>query len=137
MELMGLGDPDTWPHWQALRRGELVVQRCTSCGRYRWQPRAICHVCRSWRHEWVAVSGHGRLYAWTVTHKAPAGYGGPVPYAVGMVQLIEQDDLMMVGRLDSPVGLGLYAGMPVQAAVQNVDDSSTVVSWRPVPPEAG
>ena len=38
-------DRDSAEWWEALRRHELVIQRCDDCGAWRWPPRAICGEC--------------------------------------------------------------------------------------------
>ncbi len=56
------------PYWQSLRSGVLAIQRCTACGRYRHPPSPICPHCRSFDHEWAAVSGRATLHTFTVVH---------------------------------------------------------------------
>ncbi|MFI5002592.1 MAG: Zn-ribbon domain-containing OB-fold protein, partial [Reyranellales bacterium] len=40
------------PYWDATRRGELLVQRCKSCGTFQWGPEWICHKCLSFDLDW-------------------------------------------------------------------------------------
>ena len=43
------------PYWEATRRGELMVQRCTKCGTFQWGPEWICHKCLSFDMGWHKV----------------------------------------------------------------------------------
>ena len=60
------------PYWEGTRRGELMVQRCTKCGTFRWGPEWSCHKCLSFDFDWQKVSGRGRIYSW----ERPWGRGG-------------------------------------------------------------
>ena len=42
-----LPDEDSRPFWEGCRRGELLMQRCASCGRFRYTPRRMCPGCQS------------------------------------------------------------------------------------------
>jgi uncharacterized OB-fold protein len=82
------GDPLTWPFWDAAARGELVVQRCASCGRHQLYPRPFCLGCDGDELTWVCSPGTGTVYSRTVVHVQVAPDLDP-PYAVGVVELDE------------------------------------------------
>ncbi len=78
------------PFWDALRRHELVVQQCAACGRLRFVPAELCPACYSSAATWVPVSGRGRVYTYTVVHRAPTPvYQAEAPYALAYVELDE------------------------------------------------
>lgn len=85
-----VADADTQPFWDGCRRGELLVQRCASCGRWLWQPRPICSRCQTPDPVWTRVSGSGAVASWTVIRPPtlPA-YAEMVPFVVLLVQLDE------------------------------------------------
>ena len=56
-------DEDGKPFWDGTARGELMVQKCSGCGRRRIPPRPMCPDCRSLENEWVRLSGKGRVWA--------------------------------------------------------------------------
>ncbi len=102
-----LPDPDdaeARPFWQATARGELCVQRCAECGRFRMPPRPMCPHCRSLASEWHAVSGRGRIWSFAVPHPPllPA-YAACAPYNVVVVELDEDPGLRLVGNLVASV----------------------------------
>jgi len=105
------------------------VQRCRGCGALRWPPRALCNRCRRFEHEWIALSGRGRVVSWTRTHQvfAPA-WRDDVPYEVVTVALDEQDDLQLIGRLE---GGRAEAGLRVRARFVRVDAEHALLHWEP------
>jgi len=95
---MDLPQPDvndtSRPYWDALREGNLVIQRCR-CG-HAWLPaRKHCPACLSADVRWERASGRGRIVSWVVYHQAyhPA-FESRLPYNVTMVQLDEGPQLL-------------------------------------------
>ena len=71
-------------------RGELRFQRCEECSMWRHPPRRRCASCGSTAWSWERSSARGRVFTWTVSHRAfdPA-FADAVPYAVVVVELDE------------------------------------------------
>ena len=89
------------PFWAGCNRGVLVAQRCTACGRFRFPPRPTCPACRSFDHDWVELSGRGRVWSWIRAHPPllPA-FMALAPYVCVVVELEEDPvHLRMTGRL--------------------------------------
>jgi uncharacterized OB-fold protein len=112
--------------WAA--RGELRLQRCSSCGVWRHPPRHRCASCGATATAWERVSGRGRVFSWTVTHQRldPAF---EVPYAVVVVELEEGPRLVGNLRELSPDQLAL--DLPVQAVLEPISDAVALVHFRP------
>ena len=71
------------PFWDALRRHELVVQRCDQCGRLRFVPSERCRNCGSPSATWSPVSGDATVYTFSIVHRAPTpAYQADAPYAI-------------------------------------------------------
>ena len=123
-------DRDSTPFWEGARAGELRLQRCDGCGRWRWPPRAVCGDCRSFESTWRATRGRGRVVSWIRNHQIfmPA-YRDEVPYSVIQVALEEQPDIAMFGRLVG--GAEPADGLPVRAVFAPVTDEVTLVHWEP------
>jgi uncharacterized OB-fold protein len=51
-------------------------------------PQPLCPDCQSTELEWVASSGHGVVYSYTVVHRAPHP-AFATPYVVAIVRLAE------------------------------------------------
>ncbi len=128
-----LADADSAPWWDALERGELLVQHCARCGRLRWPARAVCGDCSSLEWDWVPASGRGAIASWTVGHRPGAD---SVPSVVAMVRLDEQDDLLMPGFIDGRAdGGNLWIGQSVDVGFDDVEVGPqgwrlAVLRWR-------
>jgi uncharacterized OB-fold protein len=82
-----LPDRDTAPFWEALNRRHLVFQRCQS-GHVRYPVSPTCPECLSFDFEWVASSGRGTVYSFTVVrHQTHPAF--PVPYTIALVEMQE------------------------------------------------
>ena len=93
-------DDDARPFWEGTARGELLVQKCSDCGRMRIPPRPMCPHCRSIANEWAPLSGKGRVWSFVVPHPPllPA-YMEFAPYNVIAVELDEDPSLRLIGNL--------------------------------------
>lgn len=99
----------TRPYWQAAARGELHMQHCQACNRWQFYPRPFCVHCESDDLQWRAVSGLGRIYTYTVNHRAPNPFMKQrLPYVVALVELDEGPRLMANiqgdGALETSIG---------------------------------
>lgn len=126
-----LPDDDTLPFWEACRRGELAMQRCSRCGRFRFTPRRMCPDCQSTDCQWVSVSGRGRVYSRVVCHPPllPA-FAERAPYAVVLVELAEDPGLRLVGNVLDCAPEEVEIGMPVQVCFQEISPEITLPQWR-------
>jgi uncharacterized OB-fold protein len=94
-------DGDSRPYWEGLTQGELRIQRCKSCMKAVFYPRAICPHCHSDRLEWIVASGRGTIYTYTVAHQAFGVFAADVPFVVALVEL-EEGVRMMSRIIDAP-----------------------------------
>lgn len=123
---------DTRPFWDACRRRTLVVQRCTGCATLRHPPAPVCWRCRSFAHQWVAVSGQGTVFTHTVVHRAflPA-LEGHVPYAVVLVGLDDAPGVRILSNLVEAPPEAVRIGLPVEVVFEDVAPDVTVPRFRP------
>src|SRR5579872_5738269 len=82
-------DGDSRMYWEGIAHGELRIQRCDACSRSVFYPRSICPHCFSDQLSWIAASGKGTIYAYTVVHQAFGAFAGDVPFIVAIVELEE------------------------------------------------
>jgi uncharacterized OB-fold protein len=76
--------------WEGCGRGELVLQRCLSCGAVQHKPRAVCAKCLTDSVEHFVASGQGTVHTFTVTHQnAVPPFRDHVPYVLAYVELDE------------------------------------------------
>ena len=123
---------DTKEFWEGCKRGELLMQRCTDCGTYRFFPRPMCHACNSLNLKWSRVSGKGKVFSWVVCNRAfhPA-FSEDVPYIVVNVQLYEQEDLRISGPLVGVTPEDTKPSMPVEVFFDRVTEDFTLPKWKP------
>lgn len=119
------------PYWEGTRAHELRVQRCGDCRAWRWGPEWICHACRSFAIDWVAVAPVGRVYAWErVWHPVHRALSDATPYVVVLVELPGAGDVRMVGNLVGPGEPRI--GARVRAVFEDhaeADPPHTLVQW--------
>lgn len=122
---------DTAPFYDAARRGELRLQRCAACARFRHYPRPACPACGAREFSWERASGRGAVHTWTIVRgpTLPA-FEAELPYNV--VDVLLAEGVHFVSQvLDCPPE-ALHAGMPVEAVFVPASDEITLVKFRRV-----
>ncbi len=98
-------DRDTAEFWAAQDRRQLKFQRCTDCGTVRYLVGPMCPECRSFDFEWIASSGRGVIYSYTVVrHQTHPAF--PAPYTVLLVELEEGPRLIAQLREGTACAIG-------------------------------
>jgi len=125
-------NPETTEFWAATAEGRLLLKRCLDCGSLIWYPRAICPECSSLDTEWVAASGRGRVYSYTVNHRGEGAYADAVPYVLAYVELDEGPRIMtnIVGADNGDLAVGL----PVEVEFHDTGEGSALPRFRPAGP---
>jgi uncharacterized OB-fold protein len=110
-------DADTAPFWDACRRGELRLQRCAACGRFRHPPLAGCPDCGSRRAEWVALSGAATVYSFTIVrHAVLPELAAHVPYNVAVVEPDEAPGVRLITNVVDVAPEQMAIGLRVELA---------------------
>jgi uncharacterized OB-fold protein len=124
--------PEMAPFWAAAKRGQLVVQRCRSCGALRFPAREVCSRCLSRDVEWTPVSGRGEVFSTAIMHQAnhPA-FAAVAPYAVVVIQL--EEGVRMMSNVVECAVRDVRIGMPVEVVFQELDADVTLPLFRPAP----
>jgi uncharacterized OB-fold protein len=115
---------------RAATTGVLHLQRCDACGRWRHPPRIRCAACGSDAWSWQAAAGTGRIFTWTVTHRAtdPA-FADEVPYAIVVVELDEGP--RVVGNVVGIAPDELRLDLPVRVRLDRRSDTVALVDFEP------
>lgn len=117
------------PFFDYLKEGELRIQRCASCAKFRQPPQPMCNACGSFESEWVKVSGKGSVYSYVVTRQAihPALIDR-VPFLTVSVAL-EEGPHVTSNLLDvSPDDVQI--GMPVTLEIVDKGDGLILPMFR-------
>lgn len=104
-------DRDSAPFWEAQRRHELCLRRCTRCATFRHPVTLLCPACRSFDFEWAASSGRGTVYSYMVVHHQthPAF---AVPYTIVLVEM--EEGPRVVAQLQATEGTQVSIGLQVR-----------------------
>ena len=118
--------------WAGCNRGELLMQRCAACKKFRWLPRPMCPACNSLEREWVKVSGKGVVYSYTIiTHPVHPAAVERVPYNVAQVQLDEDPSLILVTNLVGIRNQEIRIGMPVRVRFEEHEPGVKLAKFEP------
>jgi uncharacterized OB-fold protein len=105
--------------WDALRTGELRIQRCASCGVLRHPPRPVCAHCGSTDRGWQVVRGTGEVWSFTVVYPPtlPA-FAARTPYGAVVVRL-DEGVFLVSNIVDCPVD-ELQVGIRVELVLTRI-----------------
>lgn len=115
--------------WEAVKRRELVFQRCGQCREWLHPPRPMCHKCKSFDLRWERSTGKGKIYSYvTFTREVNPLY--VVPFEVVLVEMDDEKPVRMVANmLDTKPG-ELYIGMPVELDFFDVSPKQPIPIFR-------
>jgi hypothetical protein len=117
------------PFWAGCAEGVLRMQRCAACGRHLAPTRAAC-PCGGMALSWVDTSGRGKVFSYTVVHRAPdPAFKADLPYVIAIVEFDEGGRLMsnIIGCKPDAVKIG----MQVQAVFETVGEGIGVAKFKP------
>lgn len=107
--------------WKGGAEGELRFLRCQDCKYYIHPPSPICPECLGKSLVVEAVSGRAHVLTYTINHQ-PWIPGVPLPYAIAIVEIVEQKGLrLMTNIVDCPID-EIEIGMPVRVRFEQYDD---------------
>lgn len=119
--------PETLPFWKGLKEGRFELPFCTSCDKAHFYPRIICPHCGADGIEWRAASGRGQIHTYVISHKAPKGWTGNVPYVIAVVELEEGPRMLTnLDMAETPTLENVRIGMPVSLSPRVVTEQVTL-----------
>jgi uncharacterized OB-fold protein len=116
----------------------LLAGRCAACDRLHFPASHVCPYCGADAAGTAQVGGTGLLYLWTVVNSRPPGYGGPLPFGFGVVELPDAG-LRVVTRLASTRLDELRERLPMRLILDTLftdDEGRPVVTWAYRPEDA-
>ena len=121
--------PEMKPFFDAAKRHQLVVQRCTGCGTYRFPAREIYSNCLSRQAEWATVSGEGEVFSYNIMHQVyHPGFAEEVPYAVVVIKL--KEGAKMNSNLTGVKPHDITIGMPVKVVFEDISAEVTLPKFK-------
>lgn len=118
--------PESEDYWSGGKDGRLLIHRCRNCGKFFIPGGPICFRCRSSDVGTEAVSGRGRVAAFTINRQTwiPAF---PAPYVVAFVELEEQPDTRLVSNVVNIAPADVRVGLEVEVFFEEWEDV-----WIPI-----
>lgn len=107
--------------WTGGAEGALRFLRCVDCGHYLHPPSPLCRRCLSTNIEVATVSGRGHVLSYTINHQSWRS-GVEVPYAIALVELVEQPGLRLTTNLVSCAHEDIEIGMPVEVEFEQAGE---------------
>lgn len=122
-------DEHSAPFFAATLRGELLLQRCGTCGRWMWPVRPRCIDCLGADVAWTPASGFGTVYTFTIIHQIfHPGFAAAVPYNVAMIDLDE--GVRMISHVADVANDELRIGQPVEVFFEPVSAELALPKFR-------
>ncbi len=124
-------DDTSAPYWAATAQHVLTVARCGQCGALTLPPDVMCTACGSTdpAYEFTPVSGRAVVRSWTVVRQSFLP-GFDVPFVLVDVELPEQADLRLIGRLLDGVEADLRIGAEVRVAFEDLTAEIAVPAFE-------
>lgn len=129
-------EPGIW-HEPDDGKVQLIGMRCPNCGEITFPKTSRCLYCQNEEVEEYLLKNEGTVTAASVVTRPPAKhYRGPVPFAIGFVEL--EDELRVWTPLASSDPEVFKSGMEVELVLQDLyqnDEGDTVVGFAFTPKE--
>jgi uncharacterized OB-fold protein len=125
-------DEQSKPYWDAAAQHVLAVARCSRCKKLSLPPDVVCPHCGTTEPEFVftRVSGRGTVRSWTVVRQSfLRGFDDDLPFVLVDVELAEQSELRLIGRLLDGVGSRLNVGDTVDVGFEDVEPGVSIPAF--------
>lgn len=109
----------------------LTGVKCKSCGEFFFPARDRCTNCFTENVEEVALSKRGKIYSFTIVRNVTPGYTGPIPYAVGAIELPE--GIIILSPLTQCDFSKLEVGQDVELVLERLfidENGNEVISYK-------
>lgn len=125
-------DEQSAPFWKAAAEHVLTAARCSHCRMLCLPPDVVCPHCRSTAPDFrfEPVSGRGVVRAWTVVRQSfLPGFDADLPFVLVDVELDDQAELRLIGRLTDGVDAPLRLGARVVPAFEDLGEGVSVPAF--------
>lgn len=109
--------PENEHFWRGGKDGALTFLRCEACGYYLHPPSPVCPACLGRDVRPRAVSGRATVLTYTLNHQ-PWIPGEAVPYAIAIVEMVEQKGLRLTTNIVGCVPEDVHVGMAVRVVFE-------------------
>ena len=126
-------DESSAPFWAAAAEHALTVARCARCAALTMPPDVVCPHCHSTDpgFTFTPVSGRGIVRSWTVVRQAfLPGFNDDLPFVLVDVELVEQSELRLIGRLLDGVEADIHIGAAVAVGFEDLAPGVAVPAFE-------
>jgi uncharacterized OB-fold protein len=119
-------------YWVAAADEALALARCPHCHRLHHPPAFVCSGCGAVEpaYEYARVSGRGTVRSWVVMWQSFLPGFDDTPFVLVDVEIDEQPDLRLIGRLIDGHDAPLAIGAPVRVAFDGVPPDVKVPAFE-------
>lgn len=128
-------DEQSVSFWKSAAEHVLTAARCTRCGDFTMPPDVVCPHCGSTDPDFTftPVSGCGTVRSWTVVRKSfLPGFDDDLPFVLVDVELDEQPELRLIGRLLDGVVKPVRIGDRVVVAFEDIAPAVAIPAFEAV-----
>ncbi|MFQ5820843.1 MAG: Zn-ribbon domain-containing OB-fold protein [Candidatus Heimdallarchaeota archaeon] len=116
--------------WDAAKRHELLIQQCKKCGIHIFYPRAYCPECLSSDLEWVASSGEGTVYSYSIIYHSPIReFESLVPYILAIIEL--KEGVRIMSNIVNCEPEDIHVGMAVEVVYEDISKDISLPKFTP------
>jgi len=121
---------DAAPYWKAIHAGRVELPRCGACAKWIFYPRPFCPACLSRDIAWHEVPARGTVYTFAIVQKPTnPWFFGKTPYVYAVVEL--ECGVRLPTMITGCDPEKITIGDPVEASFERVDDTVTLLHFRP------
>lgn len=123
---MPIPDISSQRFWDGLKAGRLLIQRCTSTGKFQWYPRAHSIHDPAGTLEWVESEGRGKVYSYSIARQTRIDRELPYVYAI-----IELDEgiRLTANIVNTPIEQ-IRVGMNVRPVFEKARDGIVILQFE-------
>jgi len=121
----------TSPFWDGLNRSQFLLQKCVSCGRHIWYPRAWCIYCGNRDLVWTPSKGTGKIYSFVIIRQVVENlpsWSKDIPFVVAELDLDE--GVRVYGKVNLDVIEDIHIGDPAEIVFNKVTPDITLFSFN-------
>ncbi|MGE0878725.1 MAG: Zn-ribbon domain-containing OB-fold protein [Acidimicrobiia bacterium] len=120
-------------YWEAAARHELAIAKCTHCGRLSMPPGIVCVGCLNPvpSFEFTPVSGKGTVRSWVIMRDTfLPGFRDDIPYLLVDIEIDEQKELRLIGRLVDGPDANIHLGDRVSTVFDDMAPGVSVPAFK-------
>ncbi|MBD48361.1 uncharacterized protein METZ01_LOCUS163568 [marine metagenome] len=121
---------ETMPFWNGCREGKLLLQQDQATGGFQWYPRSINTMTPGGKMNWVASSGKGTVWTFTITRQNRTPGFDDGPYVLALVELDEGVKLFTNIIECDPFDVRI--GMEVEVTFVKANTEISVPFFKPI-----